>query len=123
MIQEINRAGGASMVTNSYLESLTVRMRMRWAVLLLAFLVVAALGSRPIWAQNTQVLTLTGTDPDGSNTGTARLGVPVALTTTLTAGTYGNRGWSLTGAGTLVVSNITNHAAAEELPSASASGQ
>src|SRR5271163_4697461 len=106
------------MVTNSYPESFTVQMRMRWAVLLLAFLVVAAPGSRPIWAQNTQVLTLAATDPDGSNTGTARLGVPVALTTTLTAGTYGNRGWSLTGAGTLVVSNVTNHAAATYTPPA-----
>src|SRR5271170_8009723 len=104
------------MVLTSYLECLTVWTRMRWAVFLLAFLVVAAPGSRPIWAQSTQVLTLAATNPDGTNTGTARVGVPVALTTTLTAGTYGNRGWSLTGAGTLVVSNVTNHAAATYTP-------
>src|SRR5271170_5106662 len=48
-----------------------------------------------------QTITLSATDPDGANTGTARLGVPVNLTTVVTGGPYAVRGWTLQGAGTL----------------------
>ncbi len=48
-----------------------------------------------------QSMTITGTDPDGTNTGTARLGVPLNFTTVNTDTAHEVRGWSLDGAGTL----------------------
>ncbi len=48
-----------------------------------------------------QSITITGTDPDGTNTGTARLGVPLNFTTVNTDTAHEVRGWSLDGAGTL----------------------
>jgi uncharacterized protein (DUF1800 family) len=74
-------------------------------------------GPRTACAQTApQVLTLTATDADGVNTGSAPLGAAVALTTTLTAGPYGDRAWSLQGAGTLTVGAGTNHAKATYTP-------
>ena len=45
-----------------------------------------------------QTLTMTAVDPDGTNTGTARLGVPVTFTTNLTPGPSQLRGWTVQGA-------------------------
>ena len=47
---------------------------------------------------------LTATDPDGTNTGTARLGVPVNFSTVCNDTASTVRGWSLQGAGHLSVS-------------------
>ena len=47
----------------------------------------------------------TAVDPDGTNTGTARLGVPVNFSTTNTDLLYQSMGWTLTGAGTLTGSS------------------
>jgi uncharacterized protein (DUF1800 family) len=57
----------------------------------------------PIWT-----IQLTATDSDGVNTGTARLGVPVALSTVAHAGLHYNVSWSETGVGKLVVSQASN---------------
>src|SRR5271170_281749 len=53
---------------------------------------------------------ITATDPDGTNTGTARLGVPVNFTTADTAAGTPGRVWTLQGAGTLSPSgtNLAN---------------
>ncbi len=53
-------------------------------------------------------LTMTATSPDGTNTGTARLGVPVNLATTLLNSGHSSRSWSLQGAGTNVPSGTNN---------------
>ena len=42
---------------------------------------------------------LTATDADGTNTGTARLGVPVTFTTTVTGSPTAYRSWTFQGAG------------------------
>ncbi len=52
----------------------------------------------------TASMQLTATDPDGTNTGTARLGVPVSFSTVCNDTANTVRGWSLQGAGTLSVS-------------------
>jgi uncharacterized protein (DUF1800 family) len=49
-------------------------------------------------------LPLTATDPDGTNTGNARLGVPVNFTTGDTDAQFSTRRWTLQGAGTLQTS-------------------
>jgi len=49
-------------------------------------------------------LALVATDPDGANTGTGRLGVPLTVVATPNAGTNHFVGWSLTGAGSFVTS-------------------
>ncbi len=49
-------------------------------------------------------LPMTATDPDGTNTGTARLGIPVKFTTVDTDAEFSTRTWTLTGAGTLTTS-------------------
>src|SRR5580658_935327 len=98
-------------------RSCCVSMPKSWAALLLGMFFLASPGLRVASAQTSpQVLTLSATNPDGTNTGTARLGVPVALTTTLTAGPYGNRAWTLQGAGTLVVANVNDHLSATYTP-------
>ncbi len=64
-----------------------------------------------------QTLQLTASDPDGTNTGTARLGVPVNITTVISQATYPVRSWSLNGAGTLASSNVNNENAVYRPPS------
>ena len=53
-------------------------------------------------------LQLTATDPDGTNTGTARLGVPVNLSTVNTDTAHQAQSWTLQGAGTLTYSGTNN---------------
>ncbi len=55
-------------------------------------------------------LPITATDPDGTNTGTARLGVPVKLTTVDTDTAHTGRSWSVQGAGTLKSSGYNDGA-------------
>jgi uncharacterized protein (DUF1800 family) len=50
-----------------------------------------------------QTVQITATDPDGTNTGTARLGVPVSLTATVTAGKDHDVTWKVAGGGTIAV--------------------
>ena len=53
-------------------------------------------------------LPITATDPDGTNTGTARLGVPVNLTTVDTDTAHTGRNWAVQGAGTIKSSGYNN---------------
>jgi hypothetical protein len=63
----------------------------------------------------TATLQITSVDPDGTNTGTARLGVPVGLSTVNTDTAHGATSWTLQGAGTLT-SGGTNNATATYAP-------
>ena len=84
--------------------------------LLLTISFLIGLATQPLLSQtNTQTLTLTAVDADGTNTGNARLGVNVAITTAITQSTYPVRTWTLTGAGTLQ-SSATNNANATYTP-------
>jgi hypothetical protein len=60
---------------------------------------------------------LNASDVDGTNTGTARLGLPVTFTTSASAGTHTQVAWSLHGAGSIVASG-TNAADATYTPPA-----
>ena len=53
-------------------------------------------------------LQVTATNPDGTNTGTARLGVPVNFSSTETDNAYQVMAWTLQGAGTLTPSGTNN---------------
>jgi uncharacterized protein (DUF1800 family) len=55
-----------------------------------------------------QGIDLTATNPDGTNTGTARLGVPVNITAAVSPGNHLLMAWTLQGAGTLTYSG-TNY--------------
>jgi uncharacterized protein (DUF1800 family) len=59
-------------------------------------------------ASTAQTLQITASDPDGTGTGTARLGVPVNITTAISQPTYPVRTWSLNGAGSFASSNVNN---------------
>ena len=61
-------------------------------------------------------LTMTATNSDGTNTGTARLGAPVNLTTSVVNGAISTRVWTLQGAGTLTTSVTNNNAYAVYTP-------
>ena len=66
------------------------------------------LGMQTAAAGAAQTLQITATDPDGTNTGTARLGVPVNITTAISQSTYPVRTWSLSGAGSFASSDVNN---------------
>jgi uncharacterized protein (DUF1800 family) len=57
----------------------------------------------PIWT-----IQITATDPDGTNTGTARLGVPVNLAATVSAGNNNWAGWALSGVGSIAIGGTDN---------------
>jgi uncharacterized protein (DUF1800 family) len=65
-------------------------------------------GSGPVFSLPTWSIILTATDADGTNTGTARLGVPVNFTTSIVTGSFTSRAWSLQGAGVLKYSGANN---------------
>ncbi|AXC12924.1 hypothetical protein ACPOL_3641 [Acidisarcina polymorpha] len=62
-----------------------------------------------MYSQGQQTIQITATNPDGTNTGTARVGVPVSLVATVSAGPYQVVNWSITGGGS--VSATSNSAA------------
>jgi uncharacterized protein (DUF1800 family) len=69
----------------------------------------------PAWGQSAS-LTMTATDPDGTNTGTAKLGSAVNLTTSVVNGAISPRAWTLQGAGTLTPNGTNNSGAAYTAP-------
>ena len=83
--------------------------RTRSLRILLLLLVVAGALIRPMSAQGSSSLVITATDPDGTNTGTARLGVQVNLCTSLVNLPISQRVWKLQGAGTLTTSGPSDN--------------
>ncbi len=81
-----------------------------------------ASGSLPVQAQNPSpgggtsatlqvpiaTLQLTAADPDGTNTGTARLGVPVTFSAANTDTSHATIAWSVQGSGTIAASGTNN---------------
>ncbi len=65
----------------------------------------------------TASLQLTATDPDGTNTGTARLGVPVNFSTVNTDTTFSFRDWTVQGAGKISYSGLHDKTATYTPPS------
>jgi uncharacterized protein (DUF1800 family) len=65
-------------------------------------------GTGPAFSMSIATLTIDATDPDGTNTGTARLGVPVNLSTVDTDVPLPGIVWNLTGAGTLTWGGTNN---------------
>ncbi len=61
-------------------------------------------GTGTVFQLSIATLPITASDPDGTNTGTARLGVPVNLTTVNTDTAHTGISWSVQGAGTLTTS-------------------
>src|SRR5271163_4780138 len=78
---------------------------------LLFMLILAGPVICPSRAQGTTTgsLVLTATDPDGTNTGTARLGIAVNLVATRVNLPISTRVWTLQGAGTLVPNGAANY--------------
>jgi uncharacterized protein (DUF1800 family) len=65
-------------------------------------------GISPAMQLPVATLQLTATDPDGTNTGTAALGVPVNFSAINTDTSHVGGAWSLQGGGTLVASGFSN---------------
>ena len=84
---------------------------------MLLLLLLAGPVTGAAYAATTQTIQLTATDPDGTNTGTARLGVPVNLTASVSAGTNQQVSWSVEGGGSLVVSTASPYTTAVYTPS------
>jgi hypothetical protein len=72
-----------------------------------SFLLLAGLSSG-VLAQGQQTIQITANDIYGTNTGTAAVGLPVTLTTAVSAGSAQSRAWTLQGAGTLTYSGTNN---------------
>ena len=92
--------------------------RSRSLRILFFLLVLVGVVIRPASAQGTTTgsLLLTATDPDGTNTGTARLGIAVNLATSISNMPLSTRVWQLHGAGTLSTSVTNNNAYAVYTP-------
>jgi uncharacterized protein (DUF1800 family) len=105
------------MIVYTYSKCVPVASSLLRLVLLLltgSFLLGPAV--QPLLSQtNAQTLTISAVNPDGTNTGTARLGISVAITTAISQPTYPVRTWVLTGAGTLQ-SNSASNANATYMP-------
>ena len=65
-------------------------------------------GTSPVLQVPIASLSETATDPDGTNTGTARLGVPVNITANNRDTLHVGVGWTVQGGGTLSTSGTTN---------------
>ncbi|WP_150133218.1 hypothetical protein [Acidisarcina polymorpha] len=66
-----------------------------------------------VYSQGQQTIQITATNPDGTGTGTARLGIPVSLVATVSAGQSQVVNWSLTSGGNI---SATSNSAATYTP-------
>ncbi len=73
-------------------------------------------GTGSAFQVGTASLQITATDPDGRNTGTARLGVPLNFSTTNTDTAHNGMAWTLNGAGRLTPSGTNNNVTATYTP-------